>query len=74
MQFFAANTLHIKITKQWEEVPKSDYLELRNRILEVLIYPGTSKLITSRLCQVVSEIFTIEKKSLITIAKSNHVF
>lgn len=54
VQFFAATTLHAKISKQWEEVPNSEYLGLQARILEVLKSPGTSKLALSRLCQAVS--------------------
>lgn len=55
VQFFAASTLHAKISKQWEEVPNTEYLGLQTRILEVLKNPGTSKLALSRLCQAVNK-------------------
>ncbi|XP_014211303.1 importin-13 isoform X2 [Copidosoma floridanum] len=51
VQYFAANALHEKISKQWEEVPKSDYLDLRNRLFEVLKHPGTSTVVLTKLCQ-----------------------
>ncbi|XP_003423892.1 importin-13 isoform X1 [Nasonia vitripennis] len=51
VQFFAATTLHAKISKQWEEVPNSEYLGLQVRVLEVLKHPGTSKIVLTRLCQ-----------------------
>ncbi|XP_011501749.1 PREDICTED: importin-13 [Ceratosolen solmsi marchali] len=54
VQFFAATTLYTKISKQWEEVPKSEYPGLRARILEVLECPGTSKIVLLRLCQVLA--------------------
>lgn len=51
VQFFAATTLHAKITKQWSEVPVSDYNDLRNRILNLMKSSTTSKLVLARLCQ-----------------------
>lgn len=54
VQFFAATTLHSKISKHWNEVPKTEYLGLQARILETLKNPGTSKLVLGRLCQAVS--------------------
>ncbi|XP_058808570.1 importin-13 [Phymastichus coffea] len=51
IQFFAANTLHLKISKQWSEVPKTEYLALQAKILEVLKNSGTSKLVLEKLCQ-----------------------
>ena len=54
MQLFAATTLYAKISKQWEEVPKSEYLALQTRMFEVLKSPGTSKVALPKLCQAVS--------------------
>ncbi|KAJ8687571.1 hypothetical protein QAD02_023365 [Eretmocerus hayati] len=51
VQYFAATTLHSKISKQWEEVPKSEYLDLQSRILNLLKSPHTSNVALSRLCQ-----------------------
>ncbi|XP_063988232.1 importin-13 [Diachasmimorpha longicaudata] len=51
VQFFAATTLHAKISKQWNEVPVSDYIDLRNRILNLMKNTTTSKLVLTRLCQ-----------------------
>ncbi|XP_011307271.1 importin-13 [Fopius arisanus] len=51
VQFFAATTLHAKISKQWNEVPPSDYSDLRNRILTLMKNSTTSKLVLARLCQ-----------------------
>ncbi|XP_015108819.1 importin-13 [Diachasma alloeum] len=51
VQFFAATTLHAKISKQWNEVPVSDYNDLRNRILSLMKNSTTSKLVLARLCQ-----------------------
>jgi hypothetical protein len=59
VQFFGATTLYTKISKQWEEVPKSEYLGLRARILQVLKCPGTSKIVLLRLCQAVSNLLLL---------------
>ncbi|XP_015607837.1 importin-13 isoform X2 [Cephus cinctus] len=50
-QFFGATTLHSKISKQWNEIPTSEYSALRQRLLNCLKQPHTPKLVLSRLCQ-----------------------
>uniref|UniRef100_A0A2S2NNI7 Importin-13 n=1 Tax=Schizaphis graminum TaxID=13262 RepID=A0A2S2NNI7_SCHGA len=37
IQFFGATTLHIKITKQWLQLKRTDYMLLRDKILDTLI-------------------------------------
>ncbi|XP_060835642.1 importin-13 [Rhopalosiphum padi] len=37
IQFFGATTLHIKITKQWLQLKRTDYVLLRDKILDTLI-------------------------------------
>lgn len=37
IQFFGATTLHIKITKQWLQLKQTDYMLLRDKILDTLI-------------------------------------
>ncbi|XP_043263267.1 importin-13-like isoform X2 [Colletes gigas] len=51
LQFFAATTLHIKISKQWDEVPKNEYSVLQERLLSIMKQPNTPKFVLSKLCQ-----------------------
>ncbi|XP_034935701.1 importin-13 [Chelonus insularis] len=51
VQFFAASTLHVKILKQWEEIPESEYPALKNQILVIMTSSSTPKLIQTKLCE-----------------------
>ncbi|XP_053989095.1 importin-13 [Hylaeus volcanicus] len=51
VQFFAATTLHIKISKQWDEVPSNEYPALQERLLNIMKQPNTPKFVLSKLCQ-----------------------
>ncbi|XP_047351104.1 importin-13 [Vespa velutina] len=51
VQFFAATTLHAKISKQWDEVPKNEYPVLRERLLSSITQSNTPKFVLSKLCQ-----------------------
>ncbi|XP_076684634.1 importin-13-like protein cdm [Andrena cerasifolii] len=51
VQFFAATTLHTKISKQWGEVPKNEYPALRERLLNSIKHLNAPKFILSKLCQ-----------------------
>ncbi|XP_015189015.1 PREDICTED: importin-13 [Polistes dominula] len=51
VQFFAATTLHAKISKQWEEVPKSEYPILQARLLNSIKQENTPKFVLIKLCQ-----------------------
>lgn len=53
VQFFAATTLHMKITKQWDEVPKNEYPVLRERLLNSMKQSNIPKYVLSKLCQAV---------------------
>ncbi|KAG8185093.1 hypothetical protein JTE90_029705 [Oedothorax gibbosus] len=51
VQFFGANTLHLKISKQWDELPPDHYGPLRDRLLAALFtYTCGPKVILTRLC------------------------
>ncbi|XP_050535319.1 importin-13 [Daktulosphaira vitifoliae] len=53
VQFFGATTLHIKITKQWLQLKRTDYVLLRDKIMDTLIkyYNSTGPSnITNKLC------------------------
>lgn len=51
VQFFAASTLHAKISKQWDEVPKNEYSALQERLLNSIKQSNTPKFVLSKLCQ-----------------------
>ncbi|XP_060830176.1 importin-13 [Bombus pascuorum] len=50
-QFYAATTLHAKISKQWDEVPKSEYPVLQERLINFMKQPNMPKVVLSKLCQ-----------------------
>lgn len=52
-QFYAATTLHAKISKQWEEVPKSEYPALQERLINFMKQPNMPKVVLSKLCHAV---------------------
>ncbi|KZC09222.1 PREDICTED: importin-13 [Dufourea novaeangliae] len=51
VQFFAASTLHSKISKHWNEVPKNEYPALQERLLNTIKQPNIPKFVLSKLCQ-----------------------
>ncbi|EZA57401.1 hypothetical protein DMN91_008682 [Ooceraea biroi] len=51
VQFFAATTLHLKISKQWNEVPEVEYPQLQERLLVSVRRPNTPPFILVKLCQ-----------------------
>ncbi|KAL6430820.1 hypothetical protein ACFW04_006973 [Cataglyphis niger] len=51
VQFFAATTLHAKISKQWDEVPQIEYPMLRERLLNSVRGTNTPTFILAKLCQ-----------------------
>ncbi|KAK0074782.1 hypothetical protein PV325_007812 [Microctonus aethiopoides] len=51
VQLFSATTLHAKISKQWEEVPVSEYPVLKNYLLGALTSQAIPKLVLTRLCE-----------------------
>jgi len=57
VQFFAATTLHLKISKQWYEVPEVEYLQLREHLLANMRRPNIPIFILAKLCQAVKHIF-----------------
>lgn len=51
VQFFGATTLHFKLVKSWSEVPKENYEELKQKLLESIITFGRGpKIVLNRLC------------------------
>lgn len=53
VQFFAATTLHAKISKQWNEVPEAEYAVLKERLLNSVRRPNIPLCILIKLCQAV---------------------
>ncbi|XP_020295075.1 importin-13 isoform X2 [Pseudomyrmex gracilis] len=51
VQFFAATTLHTKISKHWNEVPENEYPVLKERLLNSVKRPNTPIFILTKLCQ-----------------------
>ncbi|KAL0126350.1 hypothetical protein PUN28_005027 [Cardiocondyla obscurior] len=51
VQFFAATTLHAKISKQWNEVPEAEYQVLKERLLNSVRRPNIPLCILIKLCQ-----------------------
>lgn len=58
MQFFAATTLHAKISKQWDEVPQIEYPMLKERLLNSMRGTNTPTFVFAKLCQAVIYILT----------------
>ncbi|XP_054276108.1 importin-13 [Macrosteles quadrilineatus] len=51
VQFFAATTLHMKVMKNWSEVPVEQYEDLKKRLLQAIInYATGPKIVLNRLC------------------------
>jgi len=71
VQFFAATTLHLKISKQWYEVPEVEYLQLREHLLANIRRPNIPIFILVKLCQAVKHILLYHvKQELILLNKS----
>ncbi|EFN68181.1 Importin-13 [Camponotus floridanus] len=51
VQFFAATTLHAKISKQWDEVPQIEYPMLKERLLNSMRGTNTPIFVFAKLCQ-----------------------
>ncbi|MCL4119624.1 UNVERIFIED_CONTAM: hypothetical protein GTU68_016479, partial [Idotea baltica] len=49
VQFFAGNTIYIKVSRYWPEVPKEEYESLKIRILNFIAEYNNSKTILNRL-------------------------
>lgn len=57
VQFFGAVTLHSKLLKYFSEVPKENYEELKQKLLEtIVIFANGPKIVLNRLCIAVSRI------------------
>ncbi|XP_069126278.1 importin-13-like [Argopecten irradians] len=55
VQYFGANTLHVKISRYWFEVPEDQYEGLKTQLLERIIYFGNGpKIVLTRLCVALS--------------------
>lgn len=51
VQFFAATTLHMKIMKNWSEVPPEQYDALKKQLLQAVVsYAVGPKIVLNRLC------------------------
>lgn len=62
VQFFAATTLHMKVMKNWSEVPIEHYNDLKKRLLQAIVnYATGPKIVLNRLCIAVSAFKTILK-------------
>ncbi|XP_063872317.1 importin-13-like isoform X2 [Scylla paramamosain] len=49
VQFFAGNTVYMKVSRYWHEVPKEEYEPLKIKILNLLVQYSSSKVILNRL-------------------------
>ncbi|KAI5711514.1 hypothetical protein M8J75_001001 [Diaphorina citri] len=50
-QYFAATTLHTKLSRDWKQIPTEDYETLKRKILDaVLCYATGPKVVFNRLC------------------------
>lgn len=61
VQFFAATTLHTKISKQWNEVPEAEYPVLRERLLNSVRRSNIPLCILTKLCQAVIHALLFKK-------------
>ncbi|XP_076054811.1 importin-13-like protein cdm isoform X2 [Oratosquilla oratoria] len=49
VQFFAGNTVYMKVSRYWNELPREQYEPLRNKILSLIAQFNTSKVVLNRL-------------------------
>lgn len=66
VQFFAATTLHAKISKQWDEVPQIEYPVLRERLLNSVRGVNTPTFVLTKLCQALAafvvNVYSVENR------------
>ncbi|XP_066597929.1 importin-13 [Prorops nasuta] len=74
VQFFAATTLHTKISKQWHQIPRANYSTLEQCVLEALKQPNMTKIVLSKLCQTLAAIFVNSKFIEIEIGEQEKNF
>ena len=55
VQFFGGNTLYIKVSRYWHEVPKEEYESLKQRLLQMVAQFSDNKAIVGRLLKAVSD-------------------
>ncbi|XP_052096308.1 importin-13-like isoform X1 [Mytilus californianus] len=57
VQYFGANSLHVKISRFWHEVPPDQYDGLQSRLLDKIIEFGAGpKIVLTRLCVAISSL------------------
>lgn len=57
VQYFGANSLHVKISRYWHEVPPDQYDGLRSKLLEKIVEFGAGpKIVLTRLCVTISSL------------------
>ncbi|CAG2234836.1 unnamed protein product [Mytilus edulis] len=72
VQYFGANSLHVKISRFWHEVPPDQYDGLRSRLLDKIIEFGAGpKIVLTRLCVALSQTCIVMKRLITLSAKSN---
>lgn len=49
VQFFAGNTVYMKVSRYWQEVPKEEYEPLKIKILNLIAQYSNSKIVLNRL-------------------------
>ena len=54
VQFFAGNTIYIKVSRYWHQVPKEEYESLKIKLLNLIAQFSDSKIILGRLLKAVS--------------------
>lgn len=51
IHFFAASTLHIKLMRNWDEIPESEYENFKENMLKLIVKFATGpKIVLNRLC------------------------
>lgn len=56
VQFFAGNTVYMKVSRYWHEVPKEEYEPLKIKILNLIAQYSNSKVVLNRLVKSVSNL------------------
>ncbi|KAK7077324.1 Importin-13, partial [Halocaridina rubra] len=49
VQFFAGNTIYMKVSRYWHEVPKEEYEPLKIKILNLIAQYSRTKIVLNRL-------------------------
>lgn len=60
VQFFAGNTVYMKVSRYWHEVPKEEYEPLKIKILNLIAQYSNSKVVLNRLVKSVSKTASLE--------------